>query len=138
MSTDATVGRITFGPHRENSAARGPDWPERREGHTALRPDGEGGLEIFDPHPAPEFCLLLELFAGDGGNSHRLYWAGRSNRIEAGPRGIEATYDPHKARRIPLAMRDVAEALAEALNRIPVPNSDGVVNVWRAVEHGFH
>ena len=82
--------------------------------------------------------MLLELFNGDGGNSRGLYWAGRSNRVEAGPRGIEATYSPFKARQIPLAMRDVAEALAEALNRIPVPNSDGVVNVWRAVEHGFH
>jgi len=84
-----------------------------------------------------EFCLLLELFAGEGGNSRGLYWAGRSNRVEAGPRGIEATYSPHKARRIPLDLRDVAEALAGALNKIPQPNSDGVVDVWRVIEHGF-
>ena len=25
---------------------------DRREGHSALRPDGKGGLEVFDPHPS--------------------------------------------------------------------------------------
>ena len=134
MMTDGRpmMGSISFGPRPEYASTA------RQEGHSALRADGHGGLETYDPNPAPEFCLLLELFAGDGSHSTGLYWAGRSNRIEAGPRGIEATYDPMKARRIPLAMRDVADALAEALNRIPVPTSDGVVNVWRAVEHRFH
>jgi hypothetical protein len=82
-------------------------------------------------------CILLELFHGDGGNSRGLYWAGRSNQINPDWRGVPVTFDPMKARPLPLGMRDVADALAAALNKILKPDVDGVTDVWRAVEHGF-
>jgi hypothetical protein len=126
-----TVGSITFGPHRLNSADRGPDWPERHEGHSALKVvDGE--IVTYDPHPAA--TLLLELIDADG-VCLGLYWAGRSNRIEKGPRGIEVTYSLAKARRIPISMRDVAEQLAEALNEYTSIPSLMLGRTWRAVEY---
>jgi hypothetical protein len=123
MSSDATVGRIAFGPHREESSAR-------REGHSALRAiDGE--IVTFDPHPAS--ALLLELIDADG-VCCGLYWAGRANRIVKGPRGVEVTFDVAKARRIPLSMRDVAEQLAEALNEYTERTVQTLGRTWRAVE----
>lgn len=125
------VGRIAFGPPPGPSVTSADLGAHRDYQYQTAEPFG-------DVERRPQrFVILLELFAGEGGNSLKLYWAGRSNRIEAGPRGVEVTYDVHKARQIPVGMRDVAEQLAEALNRIPVPSPEGVVNVWRAVEHGF-
>jgi hypothetical protein len=123
MSSDATVGRIAFGPHRETSSAR-------HDGHSALRSiDGE--IVTFDPHPAT--ALLLELVDADG-VCCGLYWAGRENRIVKGPRGVEVTFDVEKARRIPLSMRDVAEQLAEAMNQYTDRTVHDLGRTWHVVE----
>jgi len=106
---------------------------ERCEGHSKLVVE-EGKMHVVDPHPQQEFVLLLELFEADG-NSARLYWSGKLNRIDVTPRGITVTYNVHAARKIPLVHRDIAEALADALNKVRV--GEGLTRQWRVVQHGF-
>jgi len=78
--------------------------------------------------------LLLELFeTGMQAHSTGIYWAGKTNQIICNHDGVPVTYDVYKARQIPLEFRDLAEALAKAMN----DNMPTLKRVWRAVEHGF-
>lgn len=80
-----------------------------------------------------ENVLLLELFeTGIQARSTGIYWAGKGNQIICNHDGFPVTYNVFKARKIPLEHRDIAEALADALNRDPATG-----RAWRAVEHGF-
>lgn len=82
--------------------------------------------------------LLLELFeTGMGARSTGIYWAGKSNQIICNHDGVPVTYDIYKARQIPLEFRDIAEALAQALNDSSERTPETLMRVWRAVEHGF-
>lgn len=112
---------------------------ERREGHSALVMKG-GVLHTIDLHPPELECvILLELFEpGIAARSANIYWAGRGNQITRNHLGVEVTFDVHKARKIPTEHRDLAEALAEALNDGSERTPDTLFRVWRAVEHGFH
>ena len=112
---------------------------ERREGHSALVMK-DGVLHVVDPHPpTQESVILLELFEpGVNARSANIYWAGRGNQITRNHLGVEVTFNVHKARRIPTEHRDLAEALAEALNDGPERTPDTLFRVWRAVEHGFY
>jgi hypothetical protein len=120
------VGGIEFGPHRLQGTAG--DVPAGYvSGYITALPQTAAV-------PGQEFVLLLELFEADG-NSARLYWSGKSNRIDVTPRGITVTYNVHAARKIPLLHRDIAEALTDALNKVRV--GEGLTRQWRVVEHGF-
>lgn len=80
--------------------------------------------------------LLLELFEYNG-NSTGLYWAGRGNQIRRNHLGVEVTFDVYKARQIPTEHRDLAEALAEALNDGSTRQPETLMRTWRVAEHGF-
>lgn len=79
------------------------------------------------------FVYLIELFAVDG-TSRGIYWAGRSNRIAASVRGVEVTREAFKARRIPLDCKDLADDIADALNKLHVAENR---DQWCVTEHGF-
>lgn len=79
--------------------------------------------------------LLIELFEHDG-RSARLYWAGKGNRIERNFEGVLSTFNPNRARQIPLAHRELAQGLADALNT--GDNAFNTGTIWKVMDHGFY
>lgn len=104
--------------------------PDVVKGTTTLPPMKPLVFEQF-PYAGAEPCWLLECFSRVG-QSRRLYWSGKKNQIGFDDRGLEATFDVDKARRIPADMGDVARALADAANKA-YPAIDG--SRWFATQH---
>lgn len=78
-----------------------------------------------------EQALLIECFTEDG-ESRGLYWNGQTNQVRIGERGLEVTRAAGYARRIPVRLRDIADELADTINKAIRPTS---TDVWRAMEH---